>query len=72
MENNFTAIIKKVNNYYVGFVAELPGANSQGKTIEETRENLKEAITMVLQANREISESSLDGSEIRERIEINT
>jgi predicted RNase H-like HicB family nuclease len=71
MENNFTAIIKKVNNYYVGFVAELPGANSQGKTIEETRENLKEAITMVLQANREIAESSLDGTEIRERIEIN-
>lgn len=72
MENNFTAIIKKINNYYVGFVAELPGANSQGKTIEETRENLKEAIIMVLQANREISESSLDGGEIRERIEINT
>jgi predicted RNase H-like HicB family nuclease len=70
MENTFTAIIKKVNDYYIGFVAELPGANTQGKTIEETRENLKEAITMILQANREITEASLDGKEIREKIKI--
>jgi predicted RNase H-like HicB family nuclease len=72
MENTFTAIIKKVGDNYVGFVAELPGANSQGKTIEETRENLKEAVAMVLQASREITESSLDGKEISEKIKIST
>ena len=70
MEYNFTAIIKKVDNYFVGFIYELPGANSQSSTIEETRENLKEAIRLILRANREIIETTLDGGEIREQIEI--
>ena len=70
MDYHFTAIIKKVDNYFVGFVSELPGANSQGSTIEETRENLKEAIRLILQANREIIEKTLEGGEIREQIEI--
>ncbi len=38
---------------YIGYVAELPGANTQGETIEEVRENLKEAIQLILDANRE-------------------
>jgi len=52
MENTFTAILNKMDWGYVGSVAELPGANTQGKTREETRSNLKEAILMVLEANR--------------------
>ena len=46
---------------YVAFVEELPGANTQGETIEEARENLKEVVQMVLAANREIAEESLRG-----------
>jgi len=38
---------------YIGYVAELPGANTQGETLEETRENLNEAIQLILEANRE-------------------
>lgn len=38
---------------YIGYVAELPGANTQGDTLEEVRENLTEAIPLVLEANRE-------------------
>jgi predicted RNase H-like HicB family nuclease len=38
---------------YIGYVAELPGANSQGETLEEVRENLAEAIQLILEANRE-------------------
>ena len=38
---------------YIGYVAELPGANTQGETIEETRENLAEAIQLILETNRE-------------------
>jgi predicted RNase H-like HicB family nuclease len=60
MENTFTAIIKKADWGYVGYVAELPGANTQGKTVEETRENLKEAIALVLQANRDSALSHSD------------
>jgi len=70
MENTFTAIIKKEDWGYVGYVAELPGANTQGKTIEETRDNLKDAILMVLKANRERALSQIDDSVIREEIKI--
>jgi predicted RNase H-like HicB family nuclease len=65
MEYTFTVIIKKVKEGYVGYVTELAGANTQGKTIEETRENLKEAVTMVLQANRELTQRDDDSQAIR-------
>ncbi len=60
----FTAVFRKVAKGYIGFVAELPGANTQGKTLKETRENLSEAITMVLEANRTLAEESLIGQEV--------
>ena len=44
---------------YIGYVAELPGANTQGDTIEETRENLAEAIQLILETNRELFERQL-------------
>ena len=54
----------KVPEGYVAFVEELPGANTQGGTLEEARANLEEAVTMVLEANRELSEQSLEGAEV--------
>lgn len=59
-----TAIFQKVDGGYVGFVEELPGANTQGRTLEETRKNLAEAITLVLEANRQLSEESLAGQAV--------
>jgi len=59
-----TAVYMKVPEGYVAFVEELPGANTQGDTLDEARANLEEAITMVLDANRELSEESLAGSEV--------
>ncbi len=50
---------------YIGYVAELPGANTQGETLQEVRENLTEAIQLILEANREEAESRLsDKSDI--------
>jgi predicted RNase H-like HicB family nuclease len=46
---------------YVAFVEELPGANTQGSTLEEARENLREAVALVVAANRELAEQSLNG-----------
>jgi predicted RNase H-like HicB family nuclease len=46
---------------YVAFVEELPGANTQGSTLEEARENLREAVALVAEANRELAEQSLQG-----------
>ncbi len=56
-----TAIFKKVPEGYIGFVEELPGANTQGNTLEEARANLHEAIDLVLEANRILTEASLQG-----------
>jgi len=56
-----TAVYMKVPEGYVAFVEELPGANTQGETLEEARANLQEAVTMVLDANRELSKQSLEG-----------
>lgn len=59
-----TAAFMPVPEGYVGFVEELPGANTQGSTLEETRENLKEAAQMVLEANRELAERSIAGRDV--------
>ena len=52
---------KKVPEGYIGFVEELPGANTQGDTLEEARANLEEAVAMVLEANRYLAEGELEG-----------
>ena len=59
-----TAVFKKVPEGYIGWVEELPGANTQGKTLEEARENLQEAIRLVFEANRELTERDLQGEEV--------
>jgi len=71
MALQLTAVFRKVPEGYIGFVEELPGANTQGSTLEEARENLQEAITLVLEANRELIEVAARGGEvIREPITI--
>lgn len=59
-----TAVFQKVPEGYIGFVEELPGANTQGATLEEARANLQEAITLVMEANRTLAEESLKGKEV--------
>lgn len=59
-----TAVFMPVPEGYVGFVEELPGANTQGATLEEARENLKEAVQMVLDANRELAAKSVAGKDV--------
>lgn len=59
-----TAIFMQVPEGYVAFVEELPGANTQGDTLEEARENLREAVELVLEANRELAEKSLAGQAV--------
>jgi predicted RNase H-like HicB family nuclease len=67
----FTAVFRKVREGYIGFVEELPGANTQGKTLRETRSNLKAAVRLVLEANRTLAEESATDEDVREPIEIN-
>ena len=58
MEIMLTAVFQKVPEGYLGFVQELPGANTQGATLQEARENLREAVQLVLDANRQLAEES--------------
>jgi predicted RNase H-like HicB family nuclease len=54
-ELTLTAIFEEAEEGgYIGYVAELPGANTQGETLEEVRENLAEAIELILNSNPEI------------------
>jgi predicted RNase H-like HicB family nuclease len=59
-----TAIYMKVPEGYVGFIEELPSANTQGETLEEARRNLNEAVALVLEANRAMTEQSLEGAAV--------
>jgi predicted RNase H-like HicB family nuclease len=71
MEMAFTAVFQKVPEGYIAFVEELPGANTQGATLEEARENLREAVELVIEANRALAREELGESEvIRESLKI--
>ena len=71
MDLNLTAVFKEVDGGFIGFVEELPGANTQGATLEEARENLTEAIGLILETNRQLAEEEIAGATvIREPIKI--
>jgi predicted RNase H-like HicB family nuclease len=64
MDVHFTAVFRKVPEGFIAFVEELPGANTQGATLDEARANLEEAVSLVLEANRELIEEDLRGAEV--------
>jgi predicted RNase H-like HicB family nuclease len=64
MNFKFTAVFLRFPDGYAAFVEELPGANTQGATLEEARANLREAAGMVLEANRQLAEEELRGQEV--------
>ena len=70
-ELTLTAIFEEAEEGgYIGYVAEVPGANTQGKTLDEVRENLSEAVELILHSNREEFEkrASNSGKVIREQL----
>ena len=67
MKEQLTAVFQKVSEGYIGFVEELPGANTQGETLDVARAHLLEAVELVLESNRTLAEESLhDKTVIRE------
>jgi predicted RNase H-like HicB family nuclease len=68
---DLTAVFKKVPEGYIAWVEDLPGANTQGRTLTEARENLQEAIRLVLEANRELAIRDFGDAEvIKERVSL--
>jgi predicted RNase H-like HicB family nuclease len=71
MQLQLTAVFRKVPEGYIGFVEEIPGANTQGVTLDEVRANLEEAVRLVLEANREMArEAPPAGDLIREPLRL--
>lgn len=64
MPLELTAVFERVPEGYIAFVEEIPGVNTQGSTLEEARANLREAVAMVLEANRDLAEKELDGRDV--------
>ena len=61
MDLQCTAVFRKVPEGYIAFIEELPGANAQGASLEEARTSLREAVALVIEANREIAREDADG-----------
>ena len=64
MRLTLTAVFEQVHEGYIGYVEELPGANTQAATLDEARASLQEAVELVLEANRELAEERLGGRDV--------
>ncbi len=64
LQMELTAVYLKFEEGYAAFVEELPGANTQGETLEEARRNLAEAVQLVLESNRQLATESLGSEEV--------
>ncbi len=70
MKRQFTSIIEKRGRWYVAYIEEIPGVNTQGRTLAEARRNLKEALKLVIETNRELASKQCIIGAIREPITV--
>lgn len=70
MHNEFTAIYERDGDWYIGYCPEVPGANGQGKTVEECRESLRAAIELILEDRREDALRGVPPDAIRETVTV--
>jgi len=66
MQNEFTAVIERDGEWFVAWCPEVPEANGQGKSVEECRENLAQAISLILEDRREDAFRGLPDTALRE------
>jgi len=71
MHTTLTAVFQQRGDWYIGYAEELPGANAQERTLDEARESLKEAVSLIIESNRELGRKELNGAQVlREALEI--
>jgi predicted RNase H-like HicB family nuclease len=68
MHNEFTAIIERDEDWFIAYCPEIPGANGQGRTAQEARTNLAEAIALILEDRREDALRGVPDSAVRETV----
>jgi predicted RNase H-like HicB family nuclease len=64
MKGEFTTVIEKRGKWYIGYIEEISGVNTQGRTLKEVQENLKEALTLIIEANRELTRNSIESHDV--------
>ena len=70
MSQTYTAIVKQDDGWWIGWIEEVPGVNSQGATREELIDNLRSALQEALELNREEARAAMAGSYTEESIAI--
>lgn len=70
LHNEFTAIIERDDQWYIAYCPEIPGANGQGKSVEECKENLAEAIALILDDRREDAHRGLPDDALEETVSV--
>jgi predicted RNase H-like HicB family nuclease len=68
MHNEFTAIIERDGDWYIAYCPEIPGANGQGRTIDECRKSLAEAIALILEDRRQDALQGVPEDAIKELV----
>ena len=64
MDAKYTAVFEHRGDWWIGYTEELPGANAQGRTLDEARDSLREAVQLILEVNREIALEQSQGHEV--------
>jgi predicted RNase H-like HicB family nuclease len=70
MQNEFSAVFEQDGEWYIGYCLEVPGANGQGKTLDECRDSLREAIKLILGDRRDAALLGIPQEAIRETIDV--
>jgi predicted RNase H-like HicB family nuclease len=70
MRNEFTAVFERDGEWYVGYCPEIPGANGQGKTVDECRESLSQAIALILEDRRQDGLRGLPADAIQQTVTV--
>jgi predicted RNase H-like HicB family nuclease len=68
MKHQFASVIERRGKWYVAYVEEIPGVNTQGRTLSEARRDLKEALAMIIEVDRELAAKVRSRDAIREPI----
>ncbi|CAA9250788.1 MAG: hypothetical protein AVDCRST_MAG42-2217 [uncultured Chthoniobacterales bacterium] len=68
--NNYTAVVQQTDRWWIGWVEEIPGVNSQGETREELLENLRSALHEALEMNRQEARAAVEGDYVEEKIAV--
>jgi len=70
MEQTFEATIEKCDKWYIGWIDAVPGAFSQGRTVKEVEENLKEAVQLILESQRDLRDQGASGEVLKRKIQV--